>query len=172
MTQSMMNFIRFGFASLTLLPFAIPQFKKLTKRDLVISLISGAFLLAFLFIMLCIADGTAGLAAMLLNTGVFVIPVLSILIYKKKPRYYVLVGIGIIFVGVTLLLFKDGFIVPSLNLSLSLLFGFLSSIFFSLQIMALDFYSSKATNIANTFIQMLTVFVLFELFVLYLSLKA
>ncbi len=166
MSVGTLNIFRFGSAFLLLLPFAISSLKHLTKRDLWLSLACEMLLFGgFLCITLALAQvkSSPGITALVVGMGIFVVPLLSFLVLKKKTPILSIVGVIVAFVGIMFFNYTGEGV--TFTFSLSLLYSLLSALFFGIHIFVLATYSKKSNERIVSTLQLLVVFVLFGLYV-------
>lgn len=159
-----LNTIRFGFAFLSVLPFAINDLIKIKKREVLLSFVCGAILfLAFLFLTESLKYETPSGSALIVSLGIFVVPLLSWIFFKKRPKLIVFIGILVSFAGIIIFNLSGTL---EFNMSIGTLFAFLSSILFGVHIFILDSYlgNDNVENI-NT-MQLFFIFIFSLLFTL------
>ncbi|MDD6265649.1 MAG: DMT family transporter [Clostridia bacterium] len=159
------NAVRFLIGSIVLIPivllnFRTPEKSKEFKTKIKPSLIGGGIAGFFLFVAVTIQQigingcNDPGKAGFITAMYIVLVPVFGIFL-KKKLTAFAVVGICIAPVGLYLLCVKDGF---SLATSDLLLLG--CAVFFSLQIICIDIFSSKTDGVLFSIVEFLTTSVL------------
>jgi drug/metabolite transporter (DMT)-like permease len=150
---------RFLFAALLLLPFSIKIFKGSTLAE-----IKGGLILSVLFFLSFVAQ-TMGLNYTSATksgfiTGTFVIftPIFQLIIEKRKPTRWNLIGIVLVVTGLIFLSSKgtsylDVFTEIGSNFNIGDLLTLFCAIFYSLYIVYLDIISKKSKFMVLVFIQ-------------------
>ncbi|MFA5758723.1 MAG: DMT family transporter [Clostridia bacterium] len=158
-----LNILRFGSATLVLLPFFIKDLLKIKKQEFIFGLLCGIVLFfGFLFGSLALKEENApGISALIVGTGIFVVPLLAYLIHKIKPTRLSVLGVVISFLGIVLFSYSGNF---EFNINLSTLYSFLAAICFGSHIFILATYIKDFNVKVISVVQVFVVFVLFLIF--------
>jgi len=154
MSASLILLFRFSIASIVLLILFFKKIKEITKEEFKYGMIAGIFLFSGFY------SQTVGLKfttpsnnAFITATYVIMVPFITLVFFKKKPRLKLIFLSFLIFLGVAILTYS-----PTKGVSLSKgdLLTFLCAFFFALHISYLDIVSKKVNVIKMTFMQMAT----------------
>lgn len=153
--------LRFTIAALILLPFIFTQIVKINKQVFYAGLVLGTFYF------LGFATQTAGLnlttatkSGFITGTFVVFIPILQLIIEKRKPRWYNIVSIFLVFVGLLFLSSGGNNLFNFLNeLGAEFNFGdfltLLCAILFAFQVVYVDLFTKKYDYMPMVFIQLI-----------------
>ena len=158
-----LNGIRFFIAGLLLIPisiFVIKKKKKVTtfsiKKTILISFLAGLFLgIASNIQQLGIERTTTGKAGFLTAMYILLVPIFSFFVFKKKLSYLQIIGIVIAVVGVGLISLKNDF-----TINLGDLLCMAGAVFFTIEIMIVDYYTKYIDPFILSMICFLTIGIL------------
>ncbi len=157
-----LNGIRFFIAGLLLIPICIfvAKKKKVTtfsiKKTILISFLAGLFLgIASNIQQLGIERTTTGKAGFLTAMYILLVPIFSFFVFKKKLSYLQIIGIVIAVVGVGLISLKNDF-----TINLGDLLCMLGAVFFTIEIMIVDYYTKYIDPFILSMICFLTIGIL------------
>jgi drug/metabolite transporter (DMT)-like permease len=142
------------------------ELKLITKKNMLHSIFCGTLLFGgFLFLTLALKQegGSPGISALIIGFGVFVVPVLSFFVYRKKLSFLSVIGILFAFVGIFCFSYTGQF---SFQFTLSNLYSLISSILFGVHIFVLSIVTKQSSEKLLSILQMLVVFLFFAIYVL------
>lgn len=152
--------IRFGVASIILLPFLYSQLKNISKETFVVGTILAVFFfLGFQFQTIGLNYTTATKSGFITGTFVVIIPILQTIIEKRKPRIHNIIGVILVFIGLIFLSnrgenlfhFFEEF---GSDLNIGDLFTFICAILFAFQVVYVDIFTKKYPFMPLVFIQL------------------
>ena len=157
-----LNGIRFFIAGLILIPISIFIIKKKKattlsiKKTILIGVLAGIFLgIASNIQQLGIERTTTGKAGFLTAMYILLVPIFSFIVFKKKLSYMQIIGIVIAIVGVGLISLKNDF-----TINLGDILCMVGAIFFTIEIMIVDYYTKYIDPFLLSMICFLTLGVL------------
>ena len=147
--------LRFAAASVLLVIICFPRIKHITFQTIQDGTVLGAVLfLTYAFQTVGLKYTQATVAAFITGLYVIIVPVFSLLILKKSPRPFALIGVLLAFAGLVLVTL-NGRIVLSRGEVLVLV----NALFASFHIIFIDFYSRRNDIYLLTAIQIFVVFI-------------
>jgi len=153
--------LRFTFATLLLLPFVFKLLKKTNKQ----TLLAGAVLGAFYFT--GFASQTFGLnlttatkSGFITGTFVIFIPILQLIIEKRKPKWFNILSVVLVLCGLIMLSSKgenlfDFFNQLGTDFNLGDLLTLLCALLFAFQVVYVDVFTKKFDYLSMVFVQLL-----------------
>jgi len=162
MSTSLILLFRFSFASLTITVFIFKKIKEITKEELKMGLVAGIILfLAFYFQTFGLRFTTPSNNAFITATNVIMVPFITWVVFKKKPKLrFFLLGFTT-FIGIVFLSYLPG---KGLNFTKGDIYTLFCAFLFALHISYLDIVAKKVDALKLTFLQM-TFAALFSLIV-------
>ena len=161
-TPLYLNGIRFLIAGIILIPIVIYVIKKKTsttlsiKKTILIGFLTGLFLaIASNIQQFGVERTTAGKAGFLTAMYIILVPVFTFFVFKKKLTYMQIIGIVVAVVGVGLISLKNDF-----TINVGDLLCMLGAVFFTIEIMIVDYYSKKIDPFLLSMICFITVGIL------------
>lgn len=101
---------RFIVATLVLLPFIAPTWRQITARDLRVGLLNGAFFaIGGVLLYVGLPHVGSGEAAFIIGTTVLWVPIIDLVLFRRRPSRFEIMGVAVGFVGLVLLNLRDGF---------------------------------------------------------------
>lgn len=147
--------IRFFFAGLILLAVRAPRLRRLNRRCLGTSALTGLFLaLAYIFQTVGLTHTTPGTSAFLTTVYCILVPFFSFAFTKKRPDGYNIVAAVACLAGIGLISLDTGLRFTFSGEGLTLIGG----VFFALQIAAVEKWCADEDVILHTAVQFLTAF--------------
>jgi len=152
--------LRFGLAALLFLPFTYSQLIKADKHTLIAGSILGLFFFSGF------ATQTAGLnlttatkSGFITGTFVVIIPILQLIIEKRKPRWFNLVSIFLVLIGLILLSSKGDHLFDLINeigsdFNLGDFLTLLCAVLFAFQVVYVDVFTKKHPYLPMVFMQL------------------
>ena len=145
--------LRFGLASLVLLPFGARRLRTLGWRSAGAGVLIGLFLLAgYSFQTIGLRYTSASKAGLITGLSVVIVPIMSALILHRAPRIEAIVGVALATIGLALL---------SVSQKLTVTRGDILVVFcafsFALYIVSVSAFAPKVDPVALTLVQMITV---------------
>jgi len=166
-------FARFSIAGIILLPFM--RKRNFTKQNILPGIFLGALLFAeFAVQTIGLKFTSATKSGFLTGTAVIMVPLLQVLIEKRKPTKGVIIGTILVLIGISFLssggssilnLFSD----IGSNFNLGDFLTLISALFFALYIIYLDIETSKHDFRVLLFLQFITTSFLAEIFLFLFS---
>ena len=157
-----LNGIRFFIAGILLIPITIYIIKKKNattlsiKKTILIGVLAGIFLcIASNIQQLGIERTTTGKAGFLTAMYILLVPIFSFFVFKKKLSYMQIIGIVIAIVGVGLISLKNDF-----TINLGDILCMIGAIFFTIEIMIVDYYTKYINPFLLSMICFLTLGIL------------
>jgi drug/metabolite transporter (DMT)-like permease len=161
-TPLYLNGIRFLIAGMLLTPIVIYVIKKKTattlsiKKTILIGFLTGLFLaIASNIQQFGVERTTAGKAGFLTAMYIILVPIFTFFVFKKKLTIMQIIGVVVAVVGVGLISLKNDF-----TINVGDLLCMAGAIFFTIEIMLVDYYSKKIDPFLLSMICFLTVGVL------------
>ena len=161
-TPLYLNGIRFLIAGILLIPIVIYVIKKKNAttlsigKTILVGFLTGLFLgIASNIQQFGIERTTAGKAGFLTAMYIVLVPVFTFIVFKKKLTIMQIIGIVIAVVGLGLISLKKDF-----TINVGDLLCMLGAVFFTIEIMIVDYYSKKIDPFLLSMICFLTVGVL------------
>lgn len=147
--------LRFFSAALLFLPFAYPQFKQLTRSEIIRALSTGLVFALFMatWIMAITFNNNLGSGAFLLSISMLLAPLISWVFFHNRPLRTFWIALPTALCGVYLLATSKGAFHFSVDSSLYLLASLFSAIYFVLH----NQYSKSIPALALTTLQLLVV---------------
>lgn len=147
--------LRFTVASFLLLIICLPRIRQITFRTILDGTILGSFLfLTYAFQTIGLKYTQASVTAFITGLYVVLVPVLSLIILKKRPRPYAVTGVLLAFAGLVLITLNG-----SILLSRGEFLVLINAVFASFQIVFIDFYSRRNDIFLLTTVQILVVLI-------------
>ncbi len=147
--------LRFTVASFLLLIICLPRIRQITFRTILDGTILGSFLfLTYAFQTIGLKYTQASVTAFITGCYVVLVPVLSLIILKKRPRPYAVTGVLLAFAGLVLITLNG-----SILLSRGEFLVLINAVFASFQIVFIDFYSRRNDIFLLTTVQILVVLI-------------
>lgn len=152
--------VRFALASILLFPFVFSQLKKIDVEILKAGIIlSFFFFLGFQFQTIGLNYTTATKSGFITGTFVVIIPILQILIEKRKPKIHNIIGIILVFLGLLFLSSRGENIFHFLkhlgsDFNIGDLLTLICAILFAFQIVYVDIFTKKHPFMPLVFIQL------------------
>ena len=152
---------RFGLATLIFLPFVYSQLRNTNKK----TLIAGAILGLFYFT--GFATQSVGLnltsatkSGFITGTFVIFIPILQLIIERRKPKWFNLVSVFLVLVGLVMLSSKgdntlDFFKQLGSNFNFGDLLTLICALLFAFQVVYVDVFTKKYNYLPMVFVQLL-----------------
>ena len=152
MSTSLILLFRFSFASLTITVFIFKKIKEITKEELKMGLVAGIILfLAFYFQTFGLRFTTPSNNAFITATNVIMVPFITWVVFKKKPKLrFFLLGFTT-FIGIVFLSYLPG---KGLNFTKGDIYTLFCAFLFALHISYLDIVAKKVDAVKLTFLQM------------------
>ena len=163
-TPLFLNGIRFFIAGLLLIPIAIYIIKKKREEATKLSVKKTIFIGMLTGLFLCIASNiqqfgiertSTGKAGFLTAMYIVLVPIFTFVVFKKKLTFMQIIGIVIAVVGVGLISLKNDF-----TINIGDLLCMAGAIFFTIEIMIVDYYSKEIDPFILSMICFLTLGVL------------
>jgi|LSQX01.2.fsa_nt_gb drug/metabolite transporter (DMT)-like permease len=152
--------LRFGLAALVLLPFGWQRLRRLGWRGWGAGALIGLALLAgYAFQTLGLQYTTASKAGFITGLSVAIVPLLSALLLRQRPKYAALVGVALAVVGLALLSLTNGGETTGelQRISEGDVLVLLCAVSFALHIVAVGALGSRHDYLALTIVQVFTV---------------
>lgn len=152
--------LRFGLASLILFPFLYSQIKNINKETLIAGIILAIFFfLGFQFQTIGLHYTTATKSGFITGTFVVIIPILQTIIEKRKPRLHNVIGVILVFIGLTFLSSKGDNIIHFFeefgsDLNIGDFFTLICAVLFAFQVVYVDIFTKKHPYMPMVFIQL------------------
>ena len=146
-TPLLLNGIRFLIAGILLIPISIYIIKKKReeattlsiKKTIIIGMLTGLFLgIASNIQQFGIERTSTGKAGFLTAMYIVLVPIFTFIVFKKKLTIMQIIGIVVAVVGVGLISLKNDF-----SINLGDLLCMAGAVFFTIEIMIVDYYSKK-----------------------------
>jgi len=147
--------LRFTVASVLLLIICLPRIRQITFRTILDGTILGSFLfLTYAFQTIGLKYTQASVTAFITGLYVVLVPVFSLIIFKKRPRPYAVAGVLLAFAGLVLITLNG-----SILLSRGEFLVLINAVFASFQIVFIDFYSRRNDILLLTAVQIFVVLI-------------
>ncbi|MDP2366595.1 MAG: DMT family transporter [Ignavibacteria bacterium] len=153
--------LRFGLAALIFLPFVYSHLKKTNKKTLLAGSILGFFYFAgFTAQSLGLNLTTATKSGFITGTFVVFIPILQLIIERRKPKWFNLVSVFLVLVGLIMLSSKGENALDFISqLGSDFNFGdlltLLCALLFAFQVVYVDVFTKKYDYLPMVFVQLL-----------------
>ena len=153
--------LRFSIAALIFLPFVYASLKKTNKQTLLAGSVLGFFYFAgFTAQSLGLNLTTATKSGFITGTFVIFIPILQLIIEKRKPKWFNVFGVLLVLVGLILLSSKGENVFDFINqlgsdFNLGDLLTLLCALLFAFQVVYVDVFTKKYEFMPMVFIQLL-----------------
>jgi drug/metabolite transporter (DMT)-like permease len=153
--------LRFGIAALIFLPFVYSSLKKTNKQTLITGSILGFFYFAgFTAQSLGLNLTTATKSGFITGTFVIFIPILQLIIEKRKPKWFNILSVFLVLIGLILLSSKGENALDFIkqlgsDFNLGDLLTLLCAILFAFQVVYVDVFTKKYEYLPMVFVQLL-----------------
>ena len=153
--------LRFGIAALIFLPFVYSSLKKTNKQTLIAGSILGFFYFAgFTAQSLGLNLTTATKSGFITGTFVIFIPILQLIIEKRKPKWFNLLSVFLVLIGLIMLSSKGENAIDFIkqlgsDFNLGDLLTLLCAILFAFQVVYVDVFTKKYEYLPMVFVQLL-----------------
>lgn len=153
--------LRFGFAALVFLPFVYSSLKKTNKQTLIAGSILGFFYFTgFAAQSAGLNITTATKSGFITGTFVVFIPILQLIIERRKPKWFNLFSVMLVLVGLIMLSSKGENVLEFLSqlgndFNLGDLLTLLCALLFAFQVVYVDVFTKKYDYLPMVFIQLL-----------------
>ena len=153
--------LRFSIAALIFLPFVYASLKKTDKQTLIAGSILGFFYFAgFTAQSLGLNLTTATKSGFITGTFVVFIPILQIIIAKRKPKWFNILSVFLVLIGLILLSSKGENALDFIkqlgsDFNLGDLLTLLCAILFAFQVVYVDVFTKKYEYLPMVFVQLL-----------------
>jgi drug/metabolite transporter (DMT)-like permease len=153
--------LRFGLATLIFLPFVYPSLKKTNKKTIIAGSILGLFYFAgFTTQTLGLNITSATKSGFITGTFVIFIPILQFLIEKRKPKWFNVIGVIFVLIGLIMLSSKGNNAIEFFkqlgsDFNLGDLLTLICAILFAFQVVYVDVFTKKYDYLPMVFIQLL-----------------
>jgi drug/metabolite transporter (DMT)-like permease len=153
--------LRFSIATLILLPFVYPQLKSTNKKTIVAGSILGLFYFAgFTTQTLGLNITTATKSGFITGTFVVFIPILQLMIEKRRPRWYNILGVLFVLFGLIMLSSKGNNTLEFIkqlgtDFNSGDLLTLICALLFAFQVVYVDVFTKKYNYMPMVFVQLL-----------------
>ena len=153
--------LRFSIAALIFLPFVYSSLKNTNKQTLIAGSILGFFYFAgFTAQSLGLNLTTATKSGFITGTFVIFIPILQLIIEKRKPKWFNVFGVLLVLVGLILLSSKGENVFDFINqlgsdFNLGDLLTLICALLFAFQVVYVDVFTKKYDYLPMVFVQLL-----------------
>jgi drug/metabolite transporter (DMT)-like permease len=153
--------LRFSLAALIFLPFVYAALKKTNKQTLIAGSVLGLFYFAgFTTQSLGLNLTTATKSGFITGTFVVFIPILQLIIEKRKPKWFNMLSVLLVLVGLILLSSKGESALDFIkqlgsDFNLGDLLTLLCAILFAFQVVYVDVFTKKYDYLPMVFVQLL-----------------
>ena len=153
--------LRFGLAALIFLPFVYSHLRKTNKQTLIAGSVLGFFYFAgFTAQSLGLNLTTATKSGFITGTFVVFIPILQLIIERRKPKWFNILSVFLVLVGLAMLSSKGKNILSFINqLGSDFNFGdlltLLCALLFAFQVVYVDVFTKKYDYLPMVFVQLL-----------------
>lgn len=135
--------LRFGIASLVTALIFNQKIRKTNKNTLAYGAVLGFILFAvFSFIMYGLQTTTASTAGFLTSTTVVFVPILQLIITRKKPQWQIVIGTILTITGITLLTVQE-----SLEFNVGAVFCVVGALLYAFHIILTDRFTHRADGL-------------------------
>ena len=152
--------LRFGLAALLLFPFIYKKIFAANKQTLIAGSILGLFFFAgFATQTIGLNYTTATKSGLITGTFVVIIPILQLIIERRKPRWFNVVSIFLVLVGLILLSSKGNHFLDLFNelgsdFNIGDFLTLLCAILFAFQVVYVDVFTKKYDYLPMVFMQL------------------
>jgi drug/metabolite transporter (DMT)-like permease len=153
--------LRFSIAALIFLPFAYAALKKTNKQTLIAGSVLGFFYFTgFAAQTLGLNLTTATKSGFITGTFVVFIPILQLIIEKRKPKWFNILSVFLVLVGLIMLSSKGANVVDFIkqlgsDFNLGDLLTLLCALLFAFQVVYVDVFTKKYEYLPMVFVQLL-----------------
>ena len=153
--------LRFGLATLIILPFVYPHLKNTNKKTILAGTLLGLFYFAgFVTQTIGLNLTTATKSGFITGTFVVFIPILQLIIERRKPKWYNIVSVILVLIGLIMLSSKgDNLFEFIMQLGSDFnsgdLFTLICAILFAFQVVYVDIFTKKYNYLPMVFVQLL-----------------
>jgi drug/metabolite transporter (DMT)-like permease len=153
--------LRFGLAALIFLPFVYASLKKTNKQTIIAGSILGFFYFAgFTAQSLGLNLTTATKSGFITGTFVVFIPILQLIIEKRKPKWFNILSVLLVLVGLILLSSKGENAIDFIkqlgsDFNLGDLLTLFCALLFAFQVVYVDVFTKKYDYLPMVFVQLL-----------------
>jgi drug/metabolite transporter (DMT)-like permease len=153
--------LRFGLATLLFLPFVYKHLKNTNRKTLIAGSILGVFYFSgFITQTIGLNLTTATKSGFITGTFVVFIPILQLVIEKRKPKWFNLVGVGFVLIGLVMLSSKGNNVFEFFeqigsDFNLGDLFTLICAMLFAFQVVYVDIFTKKYDYLPMVFTQLL-----------------
>lgn len=153
--------LRFSIAALIFLPFVYASLKKTNKQTIVAGSILGLFYFTgFAAQTLGLNLTTATKSGFITGTFVVFIPILQLIIEKRKPKWFNVLSVFLVLVGLIMLSSKGENVVEFIkqlgsDFNLGDLLTLLCALLFAFQVVYVDVFTKKYAYLPMVFVQLL-----------------
>jgi drug/metabolite transporter (DMT)-like permease len=153
--------LRFGIAALIFLPFVYSSLKRTNKKTLIAGSILGLFYFAgFTAQSLGLNLTTATKSGFITGTFVVFIPILQLIIEKRKPKWFNILSVLLVLIGLILLSSKGENALDFIkqlgsDFNLGDLLTLICALLFAFQVVYVDVFTKKYDYLPMVFIQLL-----------------
>lgn len=153
--------IRFGLATLLILPFIYGRLKLINKQTLLAGSILGFFYFSgFAAQTIGLNHTTATKSGFITGTFVIFIPILQLIIERRKPKWFNLVSVILVLIGLVMLSsggdnILDFFKQLGSDFNLGDLLTLICAILFAFQVVYVDVFTKKYDYLPMVFVQLL-----------------
>lgn len=153
--------IRFGLASLFFLPFVYPSLKLVNKKTLLAGILLGAFYFSgFAAQTIGLNLTTATKSGFITGTFVIFIPILQLIIEKRKPNVFNIAGVIIVLFGLIMLSSKGDDLLEFIKLlgsdfNTGDLLTLICAVLFAFQVVYVDIFTKRYEYLPMVFVQLL-----------------
>jgi drug/metabolite transporter (DMT)-like permease len=153
--------IRFGLATLLIIPFIYPRLKLIDKQTLLAGSILGIFYFSgFAAQTIGLNLTTATKSGFITGTFVIFIPILQLIIERRKPKWFNLISIVLVLIGLVMLSSGgdnvfDSFKQLGSDFNLGDLLTLICALLFAFQVVYVDVFTKKYDYLPMVFVQLL-----------------
>jgi drug/metabolite transporter (DMT)-like permease len=153
--------LRFGLATLLFFPFVYKHLKNTNRKTLIAGSILGVFYFSgFITQTIGLNLTTATKSGFITGTFVVFIPILQLVIEKRKPKWFNLVGVGFVLIGLVMLSSKGNNVFEFFeqigsDFNLGDLFTLICAMLFAFQVVYVDIFTKKYDYLPMVFTQLL-----------------
>ena len=153
--------LRFSIAALIFLPFVYASLKKTNKQTLIAGSVLGFFYFTgFASQTLGLNLTTATKSGFITGTFVVFIPILQLIIEKRKPKWFNILSVFLVLVGLIMLSSKGENVVEFIkqlgsDFNLGDLLTLLCALLFAFQVVYVDVFTKKYAYLPMVFVQLL-----------------
>jgi drug/metabolite transporter (DMT)-like permease len=153
--------LRFGLATLLFLPFVYKHLKNTNRKTLIAGSILGVFYFSgFITQTIGLNLTTATKSGFITGTFVVFIPILQLVIEKRKPKWFNLVGVGFVLIGLVMLSSKGNNVFEFFeqigsDFNLGDFFTLICALLFAFQVVYVDIFTKKYDYLPMVFTQLL-----------------